>query len=97
MRTKAIIKTILIILLISNSFHPLYGQEIRLDFTNEPLNRVLTWVRDNYGIELSFDDRALSEHTINANRSFSSYDELISFLIKDTGYKFEKSGNTFVP
>ena len=96
MRTKAIIKVILIILLISNSLHPLNGQEIKLNFTNEPLNRVLTWVRDNYDIEFSFDDRALSEYTINVNRSFSSYEELLSFLIKDTGFKFEKSGNTFL-
>jgi len=96
MLNKTTIKATLIVLLITYSLHPLYGQEIKLDFTNEPLNSVLTWVRDNYGIELSFDDRALSEHTINVNRSFGSYEELLSFLLKDTGFRFETSGNTYL-
>lgn len=96
MRTKATMRAILIIILVSYSIIPLYGQEIKVDFKNEPLNRVLTWVRDNYGIELSFDDRALSKHIVSVNRSFSSYEELLSFLIKDTGFKFEKSGTTFL-
>lgn len=96
MRIKATIKAILISLIISYALIPLYGQEIKVEFENEPLNKILTWIRDSYGIELSFDDRGLSKHIISVNNSFNSYDDLLAFLLTDTGFKVEKTGNTYL-
>lgn len=96
MQTKRVIKAILIFFIISFTLIPLYGQKIEVDFENEPLNRVLTWIRDSYGIELSFDDRELSKYIVTVDSSYSSFEELFSFLLKDTGFDFEKTGDTYL-
>jgi len=96
MRIKAVIRASIVSLVISCSIIPLYGQEIKAEFENVPLNSALTWIRDNYGIELSFDDRELSKHIVEVDSSFFSYEALLSFLLRDTGYKFEKTGNTYL-
>ncbi|MEA1886513.1 MAG: carboxypeptidase-like regulatory domain-containing protein [Bacteroidota bacterium] len=96
MQTKGVIKTILIFLIISFTFIPLYGQKIKVEFENEPLNNALTWVRDIYGIELSFDDRGLSKYMVSIDTTFNSFEELFSSLLKDTGFDFEKTGDTYL-
>jgi len=96
MQIKVAIRVILVFLPVICSLQPVYGQEIRLEFEDEPLNIVLTWVRDSYNIELSFDDRELSKYIISVNDSFISYDELLTYLLKDTGYDYEKTGGTYL-
>ncbi|HDZ40268.1 MAG TPA: TonB-dependent receptor [Bacteroidetes bacterium] len=96
MQIESTIRALLISLIVSCSLIPLYGQEIKAEFENEALNIVLTWLRDTYDIELSFDDRGLSKYKVKVDSSFSSYDEILIFLLKGTGYEFEKKGNIYL-
>ncbi|MCF8222541.1 MAG: TonB-dependent receptor plug domain-containing protein [Bacteroidales bacterium] len=67
-----------------------------MDFNNTQLNKALRLLIENYGIELSFDDRALSEHNVNISGSFNSFDELLDELLRNTGYDFEKTNNIYL-
>jgi len=96
MRNRSIIKVLLLYLIISFSFITMYGQEIRAEFKNEPLNTALTWLRDHYAIELSFDDRELSKYSVSVDSIFGSFDELLNYFLKSTGYDFEKAGSTYL-
>ncbi|MDT8401270.1 MAG: hypothetical protein RQ743_06220 [Bacteroidales bacterium] len=96
MQIESTIRALLISLIISCSFIPLYGQEIKAEFDNEALNTALTRLRDTYNIELSFDDRELSKYKVKVDSSFSSYDEMLHFLLQGTGYEFEKKGSTYL-
>lgn len=96
MQIESTIRALLISLIISCSFIPLFGQEIKAEFDNEALNTALTRLRDTYNIELSFDDRELSKYRIKVDSSFTSYSDLLTYLLEGTGYKFEKQGNTYL-
>ncbi len=96
MQIESTIRTLLISLIVSCSFMPLYGQEIKAEFDNETLNLVLTSLRDIYDIELSFDDRELSKYTVTVDSTFASFDDMLLFLLGGTGYIFEKQGNIYL-
>lgn len=96
MRVGNILKVLLVILLINYPLLSLQGQEIEVDFNNVKLNKALQLIIVNYGIELSFDDRSLSEHNVNISGSFNSFEELLNEMLKKTGYDFEKTNNTYL-
>lgn len=73
-----------------------YSQEISVRARNKPLNRVLVGIRDDYHIQLSFNDSKLSSYKVSVHRLFKSPEEAFSFLIKDLPFHFEKRGDVYL-
>ena len=64
-------------------FHNSLAQAIRVDANNKPLNQVLTELRDQYGLQLTFDDKALSTYKISLAETFNNPDLALSYLLND--------------
>jgi hypothetical protein len=79
-------------------FYPLtvYPQGILLDTKNQPLNSVLIGLRNNYGIQLSFNDRQLSRYTISADTTFVDPEEALKCLLSKLPFALSRSGDVFI-
>ncbi len=75
---------------------PLFGQEVRLDANNEPLNQVLMKLAREQGIQLSFDDALLSKYHISLHRNFQSGQEAIDFLLSDLPLTSSREGKVLI-
>ncbi len=73
-----------------------FGQGIRVEADQEPLSHVLIRLADEYGIQLSFDDRLLSDYTVTVDRQFGSPEKAISYLIDPLPLDYQKSGEVFI-
>ena len=60
----------------------LQAQEVTVDGVDKPLNVILTGLRDDYGLMVSFDDTKLSTYKLTLNRKFSSPAQAMDFLLK---------------
>ena len=69
-----------------------YSQEVQLNAQNTPLNQVL----NELGIELSFDDKALSQYHITSNETFDTPEKALNFLLQSKPYGYEKINGVFV-
>ncbi len=74
----------------------LNAQQIRVDADQEPLNQVLIGLAEAYGIQLSFDDRLLSEYPVTLNQSFSTPEEAIAYLLEPLPLDFQKSNEVYI-
>jgi len=72
------------------------GQEVHINATDQPLNKVLTGLRDNYEVQLSFDDHLLGKYRVSINQNFSSPEEAITSLLKGLPLKMQKSDKVFI-
>jgi len=61
-----------------------------------PLSNILLDLKENYGFQFAFDNDILSQYTISLNKTFSSEEEALHFLIKGLPLKIEKSGDVFI-
>jgi hypothetical protein len=73
-----------------------HAQQIIIKANNKPLNHVLTELRDQYAVLLSFNDDVLSTFNITMNRQFGTAYEAIEILISDLPLKTEKIRNVIV-
>ena len=80
-----------IIALLSATFF-VFSQTFRLDVHDEPLNKVLS----KLGLEISFDDRALSAYRVTASKSFDHPEKALSWLLNDKPFRIEKMGKVYV-
>ena len=69
-----------------------FAQELRLVVNDKPLNTIL----NTLGVEISFDDNALSVYKVSVSKTFSTPEEAIHFLLKGKPFEVEKVGNVFV-
>jgi hypothetical protein len=69
-----------------------FSQELRLVVSDKPLNTIL----NTLGVEISFDDKALSNYRVSVSKTFKTPEEAISFLLKDTPFQMEKVGGVYV-
>ena len=84
------------LLLLSLSFPLwLHAQTIAVDADNEPLNQVLMRVARQYSVQLSFDDRQLSDYTVSVHKAFEDPEQAIAFLIKDFPLDYEQIGEVY--
>lgn len=77
-------------------FHNSLAQAIRVDAKNKPLNQVLTDLRDQYGLQLTFDDIALSAYKISSAETFNNPDLALSYLLNDLPFTFEYKNGVYV-
>jgi hypothetical protein len=94
--TKKLFPLVILFFLIL-PFSRLFAQQtLVVKANNQPLNKVITALRDQYDIKLSFNDDKLSQYIININRSFISADEALNFLLKGLPLILEKDNNVFI-
>jgi hypothetical protein len=72
-------KTALAALLFLTTVTTVFAQIFRLDVEDKPLSKVLPML----GVEISFDDRALSAYNVSVSKSFGSQEEALYWLLED--------------
>ena len=69
-----------------------FSQAFILEVDSEPLNKVL----NRLGLEISFDDRALSVYTVSVVKTFENPEKALSWLLEDKPFRIEKVGKVYV-
>lgn len=69
-----------------------FSQGLRLVVSDKPLNEVL----NTLGVEVSYDDRAMSAYRVTVSQTFQNTHEALLYLLHDKPYKVEKIGNVYV-
>jgi hypothetical protein len=90
------VKYSLVFLLLLFAVIPSLSQEIRINCTDEPLNRILIGLRDNYGLMISFDDRQLSSYTLTLDKKFSSPSRAFDYMFRGLPLKYELSADVYI-
>jgi len=72
------------------------AQELKVEAKDIPLNTLLISLRNQYGLNLSFDDHELSKYTINVDNEFSSPEEAFNFILKDLPVAYEESDKIYI-
>jgi hypothetical protein len=88
---KAVVSLLFVYLVV-----PLSSQEIRINCTDEPLNKILIQLRDNYGLMVSFDDRQLSTYKLTLEKKFSSHSLALEYLFKGLPLRYEVSDGVYI-
>jgi hypothetical protein len=73
----------------------LFSQAVDINVSNAPLNQVLMDLAQDYGVQLSFDDRELSAYRITLDQSFEDPEQAIAFLIRDYPLAYRQIGEVF--
>ncbi len=73
-----------------------FSQDLRIEANDLALNKLLIALRDNYGLNLSFNDKELSKYSITLSKEFESPDEALNFILKDLPVTYEKSGEVYL-
>jgi outer membrane receptor protein involved in Fe transport len=87
---------IVLLLAFISLFQSEFSQEIKIKCTDKPLNDILITLRDDYDVMLSFDDTQLSLYRLTVDRSFSSVQQAIGFLLKGLPLAYEITGGVYV-
>ena len=86
---KVLVSTILILTL---CYTTAFSQELRLIASDQPLNTVLRTLN----LEISYNDRDLSNYKVTINKSFSNSREALLFLLKDKPFSVEQLGDVYI-
>nr|WP_321357963.1 TonB-dependent receptor [uncultured Draconibacterium sp.] len=72
-------------------------EKIEINTRKTPLNQVLIDLKEKYGLQFAYDSDLLSGFFVSANnKTFSSDEEALRFLIKDFPLEIERSGNVLL-
>jgi len=74
----------------------IFGQEITIEAKNEPINQILTDLRDQYQLNISFDNNLLSTYLLTISGDFQSPDDAIQALLKSLPLDFEKKDGVYI-
>lgn len=87
-------RLIILIILVLPIFSSLVAQEkITVNFINEPLNQLVTGLRDSFYLKVSFNNSKLSEYNVTLNGSFQSPQDVLEAAIERSPFKIEKFGS----
>lgn len=95
MKQKIILRYILSLKFILLSYI-CFAQDIYVKANDEPISKVLIEIRNNYNVNVSFNDRELSKYTISIDEKFANPDEAFNRIVYSTPIKFEKIANVYV-
>ncbi|MDA9554982.1 TonB-dependent receptor [Pelobium sp.] len=76
--------------------HVFAQQAIAIKVKNQSLNKVITSLRDNYDVKLSFNDDKLSQYTVSLDKTFNSSEEAIRYLLKGFPLTLENINGVFI-
>ena len=71
-------------------------KEIVVTAANQPLNKVLIQLREQYNIHFSYDDQLLSRYKITIDKSFPTTEKAIKKLLKSFPLEYSFEDNVFV-
>jgi hypothetical protein len=71
-------------------------QSIVVAKVNEPLNAVLTALRDTYKLNISFNDDLLSNYPVTINQNFNNAKEAIAFLIQGLPLRLTVKNSVYI-
>ena len=74
----------------------LLGQQIVIEANRQPLNEVLIDLLKEHDLQVSFDDRLLSQYPVTINQTFETIDEAIASLLEPLPLDFEKSEGVYI-
>ena len=74
------------------SMTSVFSQEMHLSVDNKPLNTVLGML----GIEISFNDKALSAYNVSVSKAFKNPEDALFYLLKNKPFKVEKINHVFI-
>ena len=69
-----------------------FSQEMQLTVSNKPLNTVLGML----GMEISFDDKALSAYNISVSKTFKNPEDALYYLLNNKPFKVEKINHEYI-
>lgn len=75
---------------------PAISQEIRINCTDKPLNTILTQLRDNNGVMVSFDDQKLSAYKLTLDRKFTSPSLALDYLFRGLPLSYEINEGVYI-
>jgi hypothetical protein len=93
--TKKCILFFLFFIFFLQNFHA-QTQKIKIEANGIALNQVFFELRDKYGIQFTFNDKALSDFKITSKREFETKEEAVSFLLEGLPFQFEINNEVFV-
>ena len=85
--------SLLLLLLLASSVR---AQEVRLRYSDIPLNKVLIEIRDSSGLHLSFDDKLLSGYMITVDTTIATPERAIRYLVKPYNLTVEKDADVYL-
>ncbi len=85
-------RSLIIIFILLKGIVSAFSQETQLTATNQPLNKVLNML----GVEISFDDKALSIYKMSVSRKFRNPEEALNYLLNGKPFRIEKSDNVYI-
>jgi hypothetical protein len=72
------------------------GQGLSINAKELPLNKVLVTLRDQYGLQFSFDDQLLAKEIVSCNGHFDTPQKALNFLLANRPLAYMMSGEVFV-
>ncbi|MDR1919463.1 MAG: outer membrane beta-barrel protein [Tannerellaceae bacterium] len=83
-----------VLLLLALILHSAFAgaQEVHIQVKDKPLNALL----NTLGLEISYDDRLLSNYKLTLSKSFPSARQALPYLLRNTPFRAEKIGDTYV-
>lgn len=73
-----------------------YAQEIKVIASNKSLSQILIQIRDDYGVEFSFNDTELSKYKTSLKKTFPTIDKALEYLLRDYSFEFEKISGVYI-
>ncbi len=89
-------KIVLLLVCIIISTLSIRAQEVEIACREQALNRLLIGLREQYHIQLSFDDDYLAKFKISANRKFPSPHKAFDYILRDLPITYDHVDNVFL-
>ncbi len=86
---KIVIKNSAVLIFILLSFFFSSAQEVRIEVTQTPLNKVLISIIDSDKVNISFDDNSLSHFLITQNNKYPTIEKALEGLLTGIPYNYE--------
>jgi len=87
---------LVLILLFLSQNQEIVGQGIVVNADQAPLNNVLITLVEEYRVQVSFDDRLLSQYTVTLHREFESPEKAIAYLLEPFPLHYEIDNGVFI-
>lgn len=70
--------------------------KIEVDAHRKPLNQVLLGLKESYGFQFAFDSDLLSNYAVTCQRSFTTQEETLEYLVRNLPLEIIQSGEVFL-
>lgn len=85
-------KFLVVVLVLLIQIHVAFSQEVHLRVVDKTLNTVLNML----GLEISFDDKALSRYNVTISKRFPNPEKALRYLLIGKPFRIEKRGQVYI-